>query len=446
MAKKTNQPGIYDQKIQWMPAKDMLDRRHRLNWREHPKRQRLAFNALKSKVGWAGVILVNEVTGNILDGHMRLEEAAKKGEPAPFVFGRWSEEEEKLVLLQHDSIGLMAHTNQEALKNLTKIANQNLDSLKSKMPTKDLEKLKQTTQDLADFSGREESGAILDQKRRVRVRKNVDLDEDSSEVPEVKGNFNGTVYEEPEPKNDIIFSSNLLYGFPPLLTDKIATPDMLPTSVWTNRGEEPDERTYFCASVISSLPENKDGGCLGFFTEDWRFEDTFAYAAEFLTELQEEDWTCLLAPEFSTYWNWPLAARIWNVYRSRWVARYWQEAGFFVVPVIQDLGTEKSVTGNMDLVGTLPSPCPTLALQTRSKRASKENPKLWERFHQHAKLWIETVRPEAVLIYGAENRKYYEGSLPQSVSAQQVGKLKRKVRYIFLESYIHQRLNKSVKR
>jgi hypothetical protein len=45
----------------------------------------------------------------------------------------------------------------------------------------------------------------------------------------------------------------------------------------------------------------------------------------------------LLTPDFSIYRDWPPVANQWNVYRSRWCGRLWQEAGF---EVISSLGPE----------------------------------------------------------------------------------------------------------
>lgn len=43
------------------------------NWRRHPARQLDALKQTLDRVGWAGALLFNEATGNLLDGHARLE-------------------------------------------------------------------------------------------------------------------------------------------------------------------------------------------------------------------------------------------------------------------------------------------------------------------------------------------------------------------------------------
>jgi hypothetical protein len=39
-------------------------------------------------------------------------------------------------------------------------------------------------------------------------------------------------------------------------------------------------------------------------------------------------------PDFSLYPDWPIAAQLWNTYRSRWLGRYWQQGGLPVIPTV----------------------------------------------------------------------------------------------------------------
>jgi len=55
------------------------------NWRTHPENQRAALDGVLSRVGWVQRVIVNRVTGFILDGHARVEQAAKRGEHVPVV-------------------------------------------------------------------------------------------------------------------------------------------------------------------------------------------------------------------------------------------------------------------------------------------------------------------------------------------------------------------------
>ena len=91
-----------------------------LNWRIHPKAQREALTGVLSEVGWVQSVIVNRTTGNVLDGHARIEEALKLGDetPVPFVEVELSEEEEKKILLTLDPISAMAAADKQNLEAL----------------------------------------------------------------------------------------------------------------------------------------------------------------------------------------------------------------------------------------------------------------------------------------------------------------------------------------
>ena len=89
-----------------------------LNWRKHPPQQTNAMDALlfgEDGVGWAGVLLYNEETGRLIDGHLRQELALKRNDPVPVLIGSWTEAQEKRILATFDPIAGMAQTDKEAL-------------------------------------------------------------------------------------------------------------------------------------------------------------------------------------------------------------------------------------------------------------------------------------------------------------------------------------------
>jgi ParB-like chromosome segregation protein Spo0J len=87
-----------------------------LNWRTHPKHQADALEGLLDEVGWVQRIIVNRRTGHVVDGHLRVQVAQRRGEPAvPVLYVDLSEEEERLVLASLDPIGAMAGTDRDML-------------------------------------------------------------------------------------------------------------------------------------------------------------------------------------------------------------------------------------------------------------------------------------------------------------------------------------------
>lgn len=91
--------------------------RNPVNWRTHTDEQRSAMREVMEHVGWVQRVVVNKTTGHLIDGHMRVEEAAKKGErTVPVVFVRLTLAEERTVLATFDPLGAMAQVDGEHLK------------------------------------------------------------------------------------------------------------------------------------------------------------------------------------------------------------------------------------------------------------------------------------------------------------------------------------------
>ena len=94
-------------------------RRNPLNWRSHPTEQRDALTGALDGVGWVAQVLVNRRTGNLIDGHLRIELALARGEQSvPVTYVDLSEEEERLVLATLDPIAAMAEAEAAQLKTL----------------------------------------------------------------------------------------------------------------------------------------------------------------------------------------------------------------------------------------------------------------------------------------------------------------------------------------
>jgi DNA modification methylase len=79
------------------------------NWRSHPVQQQRALAGALDEVGWVQQVLVNQRTGRLVDGHLRVELAVSRSERSvPVTYVDLSEEEEALVLATLDPIGAMA--------------------------------------------------------------------------------------------------------------------------------------------------------------------------------------------------------------------------------------------------------------------------------------------------------------------------------------------------
>lgn len=89
------------------------------NWRVHPKHQHDALQALVENVGWIQRVIVNQRTGHVVDGHLRVAMAIRRLEPTiPVSYVNLTEAEEKLALATFDAITALAQTDEDKLREL----------------------------------------------------------------------------------------------------------------------------------------------------------------------------------------------------------------------------------------------------------------------------------------------------------------------------------------
>lgn len=79
------------------------------NWRVHPKAQAGALHQVLERLGWVQRVIVNETTGHVLDGHLRVELALRLGEATvPVQYVAVPAADEPLVLATLDPLAAMA--------------------------------------------------------------------------------------------------------------------------------------------------------------------------------------------------------------------------------------------------------------------------------------------------------------------------------------------------
>ncbi len=87
-----------------------------MNFRTHPKPQADALSGVLSEVGFVQSVVVNQRSGHLIDGHLRVGLAQERGEESiPVVYVDLDEREEMLILATLDPIGAMAGVDSEAL-------------------------------------------------------------------------------------------------------------------------------------------------------------------------------------------------------------------------------------------------------------------------------------------------------------------------------------------
>lgn len=89
------------------------------NFRRHPSHQSAALKGVLTQVGWVQDVIVNQRTGFLVDGHLRVELAMREGQTEiPVKYVDLSPEDEALVLATLDPISAMATADADALEAL----------------------------------------------------------------------------------------------------------------------------------------------------------------------------------------------------------------------------------------------------------------------------------------------------------------------------------------
>jgi DNA modification methylase len=89
------------------------------NWRIHPKHQQDALSAVLDNVGWVQRVIINRTTGHIVDGHLRVLLADRRGETeVPVLYVDLTPDEELTILATIDPLSAMAATDSAKLAEL----------------------------------------------------------------------------------------------------------------------------------------------------------------------------------------------------------------------------------------------------------------------------------------------------------------------------------------
>jgi hypothetical protein len=89
------------------------------NFRRHPEEQRDALRSVIRAVGYVFPVIVNDTTGHLIDGHMRVEEAKAAGvERIQVAHVQITPEQEAVALAAYDAVAAMAYEDIKAARDL----------------------------------------------------------------------------------------------------------------------------------------------------------------------------------------------------------------------------------------------------------------------------------------------------------------------------------------
>lgn len=146
----------------------------------------------------------------------------------------------------------------------------------------------------------------------------------------------------------------------------------------------------------SLIPFNRAKTCtrrdvgVHFFIDDYQFERVWKSPQLYVEMLKRYRFVC--APDFSLYLDMPMAAKIWNIYRSRLITSYWQKQGVKVVPTLQ-----WADPGTFDFCFRGITPGGTVAVSTLGAAKNRHARHFWRKGMMGA---IRQLSPERVILYG----------------------------------------------
>jgi hypothetical protein len=273
---------------------------------------------------------------------------------------------------------------------------------------------------------------ILGKELMALAEMNFDISLTGFEAPKIqldeKTNESGKAEEEPAQtgiygfREDVLFSSSNKWGIPDMSPEMLT--DQIPHDTWTNVYPV-DDRMWLEIHGEQKHPKDLKS-ILAFYVEDFRFESIWSEAVEFLYKLKQCNHVALAEPDFSLWWEMPQAVTIYNIYRARWCARYWAEAGFKIMPSLKWSNPESFEAA----IAGLPSEIPVASVQCRTLGKGRAK----SRFLDGLKFQLERLNVGTLIAYGGAESDY--ASLFTSLRCQNV---------ILLKSYVNRRREQRMK-
>ena len=210
-------------------------------------------------------------------------------------------------------------------------------------------------------------------------------------------------------KDDLDLDDKDLQGYwqlPKIRRDMCVKRDDLPDNLkaWAGsatRDYENDDQWWLYNYGVDSTSGIRDISkvIMSFYCYDEYFESWWFNPAKFTTKCINSGIKMIVMPDYSLWPFLPRAEWMWSLYRSRWLGRYFQEAGLKLIPNIEWPGVdieflEKHVL-TPDLKGL---ELIAMQLQTAGKIEDSEKDAL----HDCIRKVDDVLNPGAILMYGGE--------------------------------------------
>jgi hypothetical protein len=213
-------------------------------------------------------------------------------------------------------------------------------------------------------------------------------------------------------KDAPIFKSSTRWGIPDLLPDHIFeipdTPKEAPIT-WCSGIVDSEELFYhwvFGNVTHKGFPWQR--GIVSFYTHDRNFERIWDKTAEWTQTFLERKVMAIVSPNWTLTSKDPATMRLLRTYKSRYMARYWQNVGIKVIPNIAfDPVSEPS---DLEFVlNGLPVGLPTLSIELQSRFSQPEHVEL---YHKNLDEVFGYLKPQKVLVYSKKGMNEFAERYP----------------------------------
>ena len=410
------QPGI--KRLAWIDDPSQLQS-HPGNWRRHPDRQTKALITSIKENGWAGALLFNKTTGNLVDGHLRKKISLKELKhlcPIPVLIGTWTEAQERRLLATLDPISAMAEADTELLRKLTSELDADLESATAKMDAESKQVFRTVAKELEsqaeaiDYGGpsaffpsdEEEFGSIATEPQAAPA------------LEDRKGTMEGSFRLKTRSEIDWdAWGPGSVLDIPNLRADRLgAIPE--PIVTWLGDRDSPPCDHYLYVWGSTALGDVGPHVLPCFYTEDDKFNRVWDSPETYTANLLKYGVTTIVSTNFSCYDGMHKAEDVWQTYRARWLSRYWQEAGIRIVPDLMLGNLVQDEVWQWRFAG-IPEKAPAVALQIQQKGEAQPELYYRQRHRQLLKV-LDMLRPESLLLYrGPSVPEWFIEKLPSSL-------------------------------
>jgi hypothetical protein len=270
-----------------------------LNWRVHPKAQQVSLTGVLDDIGFISPVIVNRTTGHMVDGHLRVSLALRNNVPSiPVIYVELSEQEEKEALVTLDPIANMAAADMRNLESLIGDMGQVNDAVRLLV------------------------GEILHESNKKAVKQDLDeLDEDE-EGESVFGDNPFGITEE------AVADTEKEFNYPVFETDNEWGVPTLDLNYQCTKEHTMIERWGRLSRHNTRMP-----GMWHFYTDDYKFAALWKDP----DVVVRTGCVAAIEPNYTTTFSHPKAEVLYNIWRKRWLSRYWQSKG---ISTVVDLNVE----------------------------------------------------------------------------------------------------------